>query len=468
MSNQYGVIVLAAGKGTRMKLDIAKPLAPLAGRKMIDYIIKAVCEFNQSSSCLLSCGVVTGHQSSLVREHLERSFNEMEFSFAHQKELNGTADAVKTFFDSIADAAKAEYTFIVCADTPLITKDVFQKLHDLLEQGKFDAVCASFQCDDPTGYGRVIENKQGKGLKIVEQKDASAQEQMITEVNSGVYLVRTSYLLSRLENINNQNAAGEFYLTDIFDFHQNVACYCFSDASLFLGVNTLEQLQQAENKIRLRKAKELLEKGVRVIDPRHTYIDDCASVEQGAIVWPQSYILGQSKIAKNVEIEMGVVIKDSTIESSSRVLAYSYLEEAFVGENCSIGPHARLRPQTVLHNEVKVGNFVEIKASTLARGSKASHLSYIGDAQIGCETNIGCGFITCNYDGVKKHKTIIGEHCFIGSDTQTIAPLEIGDRCFVASGSTINKSMPADSFAISRSRQETKEGMARRFLKGRD
>jgi bifunctional UDP-N-acetylglucosamine pyrophosphorylase/glucosamine-1-phosphate N-acetyltransferase len=247
----------------------------------------------------------------------------------------------------------------------------------------------------------------------------------------------------------------------------NVRAQIFSDPTIFLGVNTLLQLEQAEAALRKRKVNELRENGVRFIDGNNTYIDSDVEVGAGTIIYPQTYLSGKTKIGNNVIIEMGAIIKDSLVDDNARVLAYSILDSAHLRTNAHAGPFARLRPGADIGPEAKIGNFVEIKKSVLDRGVKVSHLSYVGDAFIGADTNIGCGFITCNYDGEKKHITKIGKNCFIGSDSQAVAPIEIGDNCFVASGSTINKDMPSESFAISRGQQITKEGMSKKFIKGK-
>ena len=312
----------------------------------------------------------------------------------------------------------------------------------------------------------LLEEK--KGFHIVEEKDASDEIRKITEVNSGLYFLKTSYVLEHLKEIDSNNKSGEFYLTDVFKDGYNVKAHCFPEAEIFLGVNTLEQLEEAESALRSRKKRQLREAGVRFIDIAHCYIDSDVEVGEGSVIYPNTFITGKTKIGKNALIGMGAQIADSIVEDNAHVLAYSVLEGAHLHTKASAGPFARLRPGADIGPSAKIGNFVEIKKSVLGASVKVSHLSYVGDAFIGEETNIGCGFITCNFDGVHKHVTKIGKNCFIGSDSQTVAPVEIGDDCFVASSSTITKSMPNGSFAISRAQQVTKEDMAKRFIKKKE
>lgn len=456
-----GAVVLAAGEGKRLKLDVPKPLAPCLDKKLIDFPLKELTNFFSRNKLNGKITVVIGHQRELVKDYVAKT--QYEITFAIQEKQLGTADALRAYFAADKATHNYEYTLVICADTPVVSEAELTSMLSTLQNEKLDAVAATFIEKNPTGYGRIVRAKTG--FHIVEEKDANDFEKKITEVNSGLYIMKTAYVLKHLQEVNSNNKSGEFYLTDIFKDGLNVSAQIFSDPSVFLGVNTLLQLEQAEEALRRRKVNELRENGVRFIDGRHTYISSDVEIGAGSVIYPQVYISGKSKIGKNVVIEMGAVIKDSIIDDGAKVLAYSILEEARLHAKAQAGPYARLRPGADIGAEAKVGNFVEIKKSVLNRGVKVSHLSYVGDAFIGEETNIGCGFITCNYDGEKKHITKIGKNCFIGSDSQTVAPIEIGDNCFVASGSTINKSMPDESFAISRGQQVTKEGLAKKFIK---
>jgi bifunctional UDP-N-acetylglucosamine pyrophosphorylase/glucosamine-1-phosphate N-acetyltransferase len=464
MGMSIGAVVLAAGEGKRLKLDAPKPLASCLDKKLIDFPLNELKNFFSRNNLDGKITVVIGHQRELIKNHVAKTHHEI--MFAVQEKQQGTADALRAYFNSNKATHNYEYTLVICADTPVVSESELTAMFTSLQSEKLDALAASFIEKNPTGYGRII--RASTGFHIVEEKDADINEKKITEVNSGLYIMKTSYVLKHLQEINSNNKSGEFYLTDVFKNGLNVGAQIFSDPSIFLGVNTLLQLEQAEEALRKRKVINLRENGVRFIDGRHTYINSDVEIGAGTIVYPQVFISGKTRIGKNVIIEMGAVIRDSVIDDGARVLAYSVLEEAHLQSKAQAGPYARLRPGADIGAEAKIGNFVEIKKSVIGANAKVSHLSYIGDAFIGEETNIGCGFITCNYDGEKKHITKIGKNCFIGSDSQAVAPVEIGDNCFVASGSTINKDMPSDSFAISRGQQITKEGMAKKFIKNKE
>lgn len=461
MSLTIGAVILAAGEGKRLKLDAPKPLAPCLDKKLVDFPLRELEKFFSQNKLKGSMTAVVGHQKEIVREYIEKRYPTVKY--AVQVKQLGTADALRAYFDSSDSTHKEDYTLVICADTPIVSEAELSKMLELLQTSNCDAVVATFEEKNPKGYGRII--RGSRGFHIVEEKDASDEERKITEVNSGLYLIKTEYVLKHLKEVNSNNKSGEFYLTDIFKDEYNVSPLLFPRGEVFLGVNNLEQLEEAESILRKQKLNSLREGGVRFIDSKNTYIDDDVQIGAGTIVYPGVFISGKTVIGKNAVIEMGAQIKDSSVSDNARVLAYSILEGAKLHGSAHAGPFARLRPGADIGPEAKIGNFVEIKKAVLERGAKVSHLSYIGDAFIGEETNIGCGFITCNYDGANKHITRIGKNCFIGSDSQTVAPIEIGDNCFVASATTVTKNMPEGSFAISRGQQTTKEGMAKKFIK---
>jgi bifunctional UDP-N-acetylglucosamine pyrophosphorylase/glucosamine-1-phosphate N-acetyltransferase len=461
MNLTIGAVILAAGEGKRLKLNTPKPLAPCLDKKLVDFPIKELKKFFSQNKIEGKITAVIGHQREIVRSYISKNYPDI--NFAIQEEQRGTADALRSYFDSNEATKQFQYTLVICADTPVVSVNELSEMFTRLSNEKLDAVAASFIEKNPKGYGRIV--RAESGFHIIEEKDANDEIRLITEVNSGLYLLKTNYVLEHLKKIDSNNKSGEFYLTDVFKDGLNVAAQCFPDGSIFLGVNDLHQLESAENALRKRKKMALKESGVRFIDSSHCYIDSEVEIGEGSVIYPNTFITGKTKIGKNVIIEMGAQITNSIIEDEAHVLAYSVLEGAHLRTKASAGPFARLRPGADIGPEAKIGNFVEIKKSVLDRGVKVSHLSYVGDAFIGEETNIGCGFITCNYDGQNKHITKIGKNSFIGSDSQVVAPVEIGDDCFVASSSTITKSMPNGSFAISRGQQITKEGMAIKFLK---
>jgi bifunctional UDP-N-acetylglucosamine pyrophosphorylase/glucosamine-1-phosphate N-acetyltransferase len=461
VKNSIGAVILAAGEGKRLKLDAPKPLAPCLDKKLVDFPILELKKFFNQKKIDGKLTAVIGHKRELVKNYIETRYSDV--NFAIQEKQLGTADALRSYFASHESTHQHEYTLVICADTPVVSATELVTMFDLLVTEKCDAVAASFFEENPTGYGRIV--RAQKGFHIVEEKDASEAIRKIQEVNSGLYILKTSYVLEHLKAIDSNNKSGEFYLTDVFKDGLNVRAHLFADKNTFLGVNNLLQLETVEAAIRMRIKNFHRDNGVRFIDSSNVYIDSEVEIGEGTVIYPGVFLTGKTKIGKNVIIENGAIIKSSIIEDCAQVLAYSSLEEAHLKSKSHAGPYARLRPGTVLGESSKIGNFVEIKKSVLDRGVKVSHLSYVGDAFIGEETNIGCGFITCNYDGANKHITKIGKNCFIGSDSQTVAPVEIGDNCFVASSSTITKNMNSGAFAISRGQQVTKDGMAHRFIK---
>lgn len=464
MKMSIGAVVLAAGEGKRLKLNAPKPLAPCLDKKLVDFPLKELKKFFAQNKLEGKVTAVIGHQRDLVKGYIENLYADV--NFAVQEKQLGTADALKAYFDSHADTHKYELTMVICADTPIVSEKELSLMLKEFENEHCDAVAATFKEENPFGLGRI--KRSATGFSIVEEKDATDEERKITEVNSGLYIMKTSYVLEHLKEIDSNNKSGEFYLTDVFKPNRNVKALCFPHGKVFLGVNNLEQLEYVEDVLRKRKINELRDNGVRFIDSKNTYIDSDVEIGAGSVIYPNTFITGKTIIGKNVLVEMGAQIKDSQISDEVKILANSILEKAIVHAKAHIGPFARLRPGADIGTESKIGNFVEIKKSVLDKGVKVSHLSYVGDAFIGEETNIGCGFITCNYDGANKHVTKIGKNCFIGSDSQAVAPIEIGDDCFVASSTTITKNMPAGSFAISRIAQTTKEDMAKRFIKTKE
>lgn len=465
MADKIGVAILAAGMGKRMGVDTAKPLIPLMGKCLVDYSIEAAEEFCKKNNLDLSIGVVVGHQREAVESHVKSKHSLLNISFPFQEKQLGTADAMKAYFTGCSWAAGTNYTIVLCADTPLLGSDELQVLWDQLHASELDSVAATFSVNEPHGYGRIVRSE--KGFHIVEEKDATEEQRNIKEVNSGLYIFKTEKIKSGLEGINSNNKAGEFYLTDVFQPGEPVAPVLFDDPRPFQGVNSPLQLGTVLHDLKLRINRQHQASGVLILEAAHTYIEPSVKLEAGATIFPNCFLHGQTQIMKGASLEPGCIIKDSIVGEGVKVKGYSYLEEAKVSKGSQVGPYARLRPGANLGEKCKIGNFVEIKKANLEKEVSVSHLSYVGDAEIGENVNIGCGFITCNYDGEAKHKTIIGKNSFIGSDTQMIAPVEIGESAFVASGSTINQDVPSEGFALSRGRQVTKEKMASRFLRGK-
>lgn len=460
-------VILAGGKGSRLVGIDAKPLAPLLGKKLIDYPMGQVLDFFKNENIDGSVSIVTGHKSEDVEKYIKENYPGVSISFVLQKKPLGTGDALNSYFLSSTESTSNEdLTLVLCADTPLITAQNIKALYENCLEDKVQGALATFVTPNPFGYGRIIRSESG--LSIVEEKEADDFQRSVKEVNSGLYLFKTNFVAEKLKGLKPKGDKGEYYLTDVIESGDIVKPVLSSDEKYFLGVNNLEQLEEAEKELLKRKVCELRGRGVRFLMSDTVYIENDVVIGEGSVIHPNTLLFGKTSIGKGCIIEAGAVVRDSLIGDGTVVKSYSYLDESTVFQDVKIGPFAHLRPKTVAKSFVKIGNFVEIKKSTLCEGSKVSHLSYVGDAEVGERTNIGCGFITCNYDGVKKHFTKIGKDSFVGSDTQMIAPVEIGDRCFVASGSTIGQSMPSGSFAIARSRQVTKEGMAKKFIKNKE
>lgn len=465
MADSLGIVILAAGKGTRLKVDIPKSLCPMLGKPLVDHVLSNLDSFQKEFDIRAKISVVVGHKKEMVKESICTSWPEI--TFVTQEEQKGTAHALQCYFDQNKDAWNSKYTLVVCADTPLIGKEEFSKLFKaLIDDDATQASAAVFETANPTGYGRIV--LEGKGFDIVEEKDADEVQKKITLVNSGLYFFRTSHIKEHLGSIENQNKSGEFYLTDLFKRSFNVKAVSYEDSYKFLGINNLVQLEQACE----IKQKEIIRNhqlaGIRFLNSSSCYIEESVQLAAGTVIYPGVVLEGQTKIGPECVLESGVVVKDSEIAGGSSIFANSYLEGCKVNEKARIGPMARIRPGSKIGESCKIGNFVETKNAQLDKKVSVSHLSYVGDAKIGEGTNLGCGFITCNYDGAKKHLTTIGKNSFIGSDSQMIAPINLGDGVYVASGSTINKDIPSGGFAIARQRQVTKEGMAKKFLKKKD
>ncbi len=460
------VVILAGGKGTRLKLPLPKALAPALGQTLIDFSINELELWPKKHAVSVSIGVVVGHQKELVMSHLERKYPSCEVVIQHEQ--LGTAHALKTFVDQKSSLVqKHDLVMVLCADTPHLRVTHFQSLYNFVTVQQLDAVAATFECVDPFGYGRIVRptHKAELGFKIVEEKDASAIERKIREVNSGFYLFKTAYLTKYLDKIKATNQAKEFYLTDMFQWHQNVEAIKFPDQENFTGVNTLKDLSVTNQKLIHEKIDSLLSEGVIFLDKDSVYIESQVVIGAGAIIHPNVHLYGQTIIGKNSLIEPGTIIKNSVIGEDVQILGNSYLEGSSISSRATIGPFARIRPESKIAEGAKVGNFVEVKKSTIGKNAKVSHLSYVGDATIGENSNIGCGFISVNYDGKHKHQTTIGKDSFIGSGVEVIAPITIGDRSFVAAGSTLNHDVPDEAFAIAREKQVTKQGLAKKFLK---
>lgn len=447
VSEKLTVIALAAGKGTRMKSPLPKVLHPVAGRPMIEKVIQA-----SKQAGAAEVRVIVGHGQNLVRQVVEP----MGVACYVQDEQLGTAHAVR--------CAKPETiegdVVIMNGDHPLIEASDIKDFLRIFREEKCDLAVVTAVVKNPGEFGRIVRNR-GELVAIVEAKDASAETLKINEINTGIYVVKASILAEYLPKISNNNAKKEFYITDLISLCIQDKCQVQaikSTPKVAVGVNNQVELAKATRLLFKRKAMRLMEEGVLMIDPRTAYIEDSVEVGAGTVIYPNVFIRGRSKIGSFTVLESNVFISDSEVGDSVQVRGGSYLESAKLHNKVSVGPYARLRPETEIFEEAHVGNFVEMKKVKFGKKSKAGHLTYLGDAEVGEEVNVGCGTITCNYAADrKKYKTKIGNRVFVGSDTQFVAPIEIGDDAVIGSGSTITKSVPANALAVARGKQFVKE-----------
>lgn len=454
-------IILAGGQGTRMKSPLPKVLHPVAGKPMISRIIENVRAAN-----IHEIRVVVGHGQSLVRSVLD-SYQQQNLpvqAYVQEKQL-GTADAVKS---AQIDSLEGD-VIIMNGDHPLISfQDLKGFISDFREQS-LDLAVVSVELDEPKDFGRIL-RRHNQLISIVEAKDASAETLKIKEINTGIYIVKSEVLKKYIPQVKNNNSKQEFYLTDIISLalenSLKVQALLSKNTSVAHGVNTQLELSLATKKIFLQNANHWLAQGVVLIDPTTVYIEDEVIIGAGSVIYPNNFLRGKTAIGAFCVVESNSFISDCVIEDSVQIKAGSYLEKTIIHSQASIGPYARLRPDTVIGAEAHVGNFVEMKKVNFGKKSKAGHLSYLGDADIGQEVNVGCGTITCNYAADrKKYKTTVGDRVFIGSDTQLVAPVKIESDSIIASGSTITKNVPSGALSLSRAPQVNKEGYAAKFKK---
>lgn len=449
------ILILAAGQGKRMQSNLPKVLHPVLYRPMLHYVIDTAKALSHES-----IHVVVGHGENEVRAACAHDFN---VKFISQPVPKGTADAVKKA-ESILKKGSG-HLLVLSGDVMLLKPSTLEALLKSHESSGALATVLTAKLDNPYGYGRVIRGKDDEVEKIVEQADCRPEEAAVCEVNSGVYVFAIAPLWEVLCEIQSHNQQGEYYLTDAIEKltrRGKVAASALKDPSEMTGINDRAALAEVECLLQQRINREWMLRGVSLQNPGTIYIDPTSQLGRDVRIEAGSVIVA-SEIGDGVIIEAGCRLIRTKVKSGSHIKQGSYLQESEVGEFASVGPYAHLRPGSRLATRVKIGNFVEIKKSSFGEGSKASHLSYIGDADVGAGVNLGCGFITCNYDGVNKHKTVIGDGVFVGSDTQVVAPITLDAGCYVAAGSTLTRDVPKDALALSRGKQVNKEGYARHF-----
>ncbi|AJE23430.1 bifunctional UDP-N-acetylglucosamine diphosphorylase/glucosamine-1-phosphate N-acetyltransferase GlmU [Azotobacter chroococcum] len=444
------IVILAAGQGTRMRSALPKVLHPVAGNSMLGHVVATARQLVPQG-----IHVVIGHGAELVRERLAAD----DLNFVLQAEQLGTGHAVAQALPALS----AERVLILYGDVPLIEADTLQRL--LAQVGPDRLALLTVDLVDPSGYGRIVRDAAGKVVAIVEHKDATPEQRAICEGNTGILAVPGARLADWLGRLSNDNAQGEFYLTDVIAMAVadglTVATEQPLDAMEVQGANDRIQLAQLERHYQLRAARRLMAQGVTLRDPARFDLRGELSVGRDVLIDVNVILEGRVTIEDGVEIGPNCVIRDSTLRRGAQVKANSHLEGAELGEGADCGPFARLRPGAVLKAKAHVGNFVELKNAVLGEGAKAGHLSYLGDAEIGARTNIGAGTITCNYDGANKFRTLMGEDVFIGSNSALVAPVTLGDRATTGAGSVITEDVPADNLALGRGRQRNIEGWQR-------
>ena len=450
------IVILAAGQGKRMHSNLPKVLHPLAGKPLLSHVIDTARSLSPDTLC-----VVFGHGGDVVRAALDAP----DLSWALQEPQLGTGHALQQAMPCVSEGG---VTLMLYGDVPLIRADTLRRLLHAAQDG---LAVLTVEFDDPSGYGRIVRDAAGKVVRIVEQKDASPDERAIREINTGIMAFPTAHLSGWLTRLSNDNAQREYYVTDLVSMAVAdgvpVRTASPQDAWEVLGVNCKVQLAALERIVQRTLAEQLMEQGVRLADPARLDVRGELLCGRDVFIDVGCVCEGRVELAEAVEVGPYCVLKNARIGAGTRLAAFTHIEDAVVGPDGVIGPFARLRPGTVLAEDVHVGNFVEIKKSTIAAHSKANHLAYIGDAEIGSRVNVGAGTITCNYDGVNKHKTIIEDDAFIGSDSQLVAPVTVGRGATLGAGTTLTRNAPPDTLTVSRARQVSIPGWQRPVKNGK-
>ncbi|MCX8021795.1 MAG: bifunctional UDP-N-acetylglucosamine diphosphorylase/glucosamine-1-phosphate N-acetyltransferase GlmU [Syntrophorhabdaceae bacterium] len=443
--DDLNIVILAAGEGKRMLSDRPKVMHEIMGKPMISYVVDLAKKKSQEHVI-----VVTGSG----REEIERYLSGYKVEFAFQREQKGTAHALL----SSTTMLKRGDVLVLYGDVPLLTESTLNDFLDFYRKNRAILFLIT-TVEKPEGYGRVI-RRGAEIIRIVEEVEATEEEKKIKEINTGICIIPEEHL-PLLRVIDNRNRKGEYYLTDICNIARNrgitVLAFDHPDAKEVLGINNKKELLVAQTIMRDRILERHMENGVVMLD-NNIYIEASVSIGRDTTVFPNTYILGDSSIGDHVVVGPNTMIRNTKIGNHVRIEGFSVIEGAEIAQDVTIGPFSRIRPKTILQDGVKIGNFVEVKNSLLKRNTKANHLSYIGDAEIGSDVNIGAGTITCNYDGKRKHKTVIGDSVFVGSNTELVAPVVIGRGAIIGAGSTITKDVPEDALAVSRSPQRHIEG----------
>ncbi len=464
-SESLDVVILAAGKGTRMKSELPKVLHRLCGITLIERTLRAAAGLSPKSVT-----VVVGYRADLVEEEVKRfaagesapdvDVQGISFQCVVQEQQLGTGHAAQVAMAALDEASGS--VLILPGDSPLVTTEALSPLLEDFVAQSAELAFLSAEVADPFGFGRIIRNADGTVAKIVEQKDCSEEEAKVTEINTSFYLATSAFMREALGSLENNNAQKEFYLTDIVDYavRNDKPAFALVSASpdALLGANSIAELSALESIRRQEIVSAWMAAGVTFEDPQAAYIGEDVVIESDSFIGAGTRLKGSTKIGTGVRLDGDSLIENSAIGQGSHLRLGCYVQDASIAASCVIGPFAHIRPGSELRDGVKIGNFVETKKALLHDGVKVNHLSYVGDAEVGARSNLGAGTITCNYDGVNKHKTTIGKDCFVGSNSALVAPVTLGDEAYVGAGSTITKNVPGKSLGIARSRQNNIEG----------
>jgi bifunctional UDP-N-acetylglucosamine pyrophosphorylase/glucosamine-1-phosphate N-acetyltransferase len=450
-------IILAAGKGTRMKSDLVKVLHPLLGLPMLSYPIDLSLNGIKAEKTI----VVVGHQASQIKER----FKDVQIEFALQEEQLGTGHAVLQaipFLQSFRGTV-----LILCGDVPLVKTETLRFFIETYRENESTLSVLTAVVENPFGYGRVLRNPEGWLKKIVEENDATEEERMIREINTGIYCVKAPFLMEGLKEIGKENAQGEYYLTELVEIARKNGLRCsahiVADPLEVMGINTRADLAIADGVLRQEKLKELMLSGVTIIDPKTTYINRKVEVGRDTVIYPNCHLQGMTKLGERCLLDPNTKISDSILGNDVTVRSNSVISDSKIEEGAIIGPFAHLRPFSEIKKNAKIGNFVEIKKSVIGKGTKANHLAYIGDSSLGEGVNIGAGTIFCNCDGFEKHQTIIGDRVFVGSNVELVAPVKVGSGASIGAGTTVTKDVPEGALAISRVKQQNIKGWSKKI-----
>ena len=453
---QVHVVVLAAGKGTRMKSHRPKVLHPVAGRPLIEHVLATADTMTPTTTTL-----IVGHGSRAIRDHLA---SRPGLAFVEQDPPLGTAHALRQA-ESVLEG-RTGTVLLLSGDVPILRAETLARLLAVHRDAGAAATVVTGLLERPYGYGRVVRDGDGRIVRIVEERDATRRERAIREINSGIFAFDLEPLFGALRGIASQNAQGEYYLTDLVAIYRRrkltVETLLVDDPQEIRGINSRTELAEVSRIVRQQKNEELMAAGVTIVDPAITYIDPDVEVGSDTVIHPGAILEGQTRVGAACEIEAYVRIRDSEIGDRVTVRNFSVLTGARVDAGAAVGPFAHLRPESVVGGGSRVGNFVELKKTTLGPGTRAGHLAYLGDATIGANVNVGAGAITCNYDGDTKHQTVIEDGAFIGSDSQLVAPVRVGEGAYVGSGATIREDVPAGALAVSAGSQRNIAGWAAR------